>query len=165
MAKPFFRRSGKHGFGALKYIKWSQEAGSQSTLKMPLSCPKNGERVTVLLLEILNETGAEGTQVQIPSKVIDEYFQVPTIGHQTIELKFSKKPLRPAVICHFPNNTHRISFPELANIKRPLLMSFKKIKNSVFGIELFKGKQYKKIVRLCTNQTRSAARRWEILRA
>jgi hypothetical protein len=28
-----------------KWIKWSKEAGSQSTFRMPLNCPMNEERV------------------------------------------------------------------------------------------------------------------------
>jgi hypothetical protein len=30
---------------AFKMIKWSQEAGSRSTFRKPLNCPKNGEGV------------------------------------------------------------------------------------------------------------------------
>ena len=39
----------ENGFKASKWIKWSKEAGSQSTFRMPLNCPKNGERVIYLL--------------------------------------------------------------------------------------------------------------------
>lgn len=116
-----------------------------------------------LLLEILKETGAGGTQVQIPRKVIDDYFTVPVTGRQTIELKFKGKEIRPAVICHFDNNTHRISFPELAGVERPLLMRFGKLEENVYAVELIKGIKYRRLITLCTNQTRSAARKWEIL--
>jgi hypothetical protein len=58
-----------------------------------------------LLLEVLKETGAEGTQVQIPKEVITDYFKVPTNNNQTIEIKIDNSDVRPAVICHFPNNT------------------------------------------------------------
>jgi len=128
-------------------------------IKLPKKKKKEKYRTT-LLLEILRETGMEGTQVQIPRKVIDEYFDVPGSGHQTVELKFKNNPIRPAVICHFSNNTHRISFPEVAGVKRPLLMKFNKFKKNIYTVELIKGKEYEKLIKLCTNQTRSAARRW-----
>jgi len=43
----YFGVHGKNGIWDSKWIKWSQEAGSQSTFNMPLRCPKNGERVTL----------------------------------------------------------------------------------------------------------------------
>lgn len=133
-------------------------------VKVQTSTEKSSSK-NILLLEILKETGAEGTQVQIPRKVIDEYFDVPSTGHQTIELQIGNRQIRPAVICHFSNNTHRISFPELANQKRPLLMKIVKAKGNMYKVELLKGKHYKKFIKRCTHQTRSAARKWEILNA
>jgi len=41
-----FPGSRKNDSEALKWIKWPQEASSQSGIKKPLSCPKNGERVS-----------------------------------------------------------------------------------------------------------------------
>ncbi|MBW2321269.1 MAG: phospholipase D family protein [Deltaproteobacteria bacterium] len=133
-------------------------------VKVQTSTKKSSAK-RILLLEILKETGVEGTQVQIPRKVIDEYFDVPSTGHQTIELQIGNRPIRPAVICHFGNNTHRVSFPELARHKRPLLMKIVKVKQNLYKVELLKGRNYEKFIKKCTHQTRSAARRWEILNA
>jgi hypothetical protein len=116
-----------------------------------------------LLLEILRETGAGGTQVQIPRTVIDDYFHVPTSGHQTIELRFGSKPFRPAVICHFANNTHRISLPEVAGLERPLLLRFTKLETNMYAVQLIRGRKYNDVIKLCKNQTRFAARRWVVL--
>lgn len=115
-----------------------------------------------LFLEIMKETGAGGTQVQIPKMVIDGYFDVPDYGHQTIEVKIENDPVRPAVICHFPNNTHRISFPEIANVRRPLLMEFGKAQKNIYTVRMIKGKTYSNLIKQCTNKTRKGARRWEI---
>lgn len=118
----------------------------------------------ILLLEILKETGARGTQVQVPRRVIDYYFDAPVKGYQTIELKFGYERVRPAVICHFPNKTHRISFHELGGLRRPLLMKFNESGENRYSVKLITGKEYKKLIKKCTNQTRSGARRWGILK-
>jgi len=120
-------------------------------------------RGKTLLLQVLNETGAAGTQVQIPRAVVENYFGLETYGHQTIELQFIGKNLRPAVLCHFSNNTHRISFFEVASYKRPLLMKFIKQKEKFYTVELLSGSQYEKYIKLCDKQTRYAAKKWAIL--
>lgn len=66
-------------------------------------------------------------------------------------------------ICHFANNTHRISFPEVAGLKRPLLMKFNKMIENKYGVEIIKGKRYKNLIKVCSNQTRYAAKHWQII--
>lgn len=117
----------------------------------------------VLLLQVLKETGAEGTQVQIPRAAIKKYFCVSTAGHQTIEIKFKNNPFRPAVICHFDNNTHRISIPEIARFTRPLLIKFKNLDGESYLVTQIQAKQYKKLIKKCTEQTRASAKKWVIL--
>ncbi|MBU1808710.1 MAG: phospholipase D family protein, partial [Candidatus Omnitrophica bacterium] len=114
----------------------------------------------VLFLEVLKETGAGGTQVQIPREAIEKYFNVPTIGHQTIEIQVEQNAIRPAVICHFLNNTHRISFQEIAYSRRPFLMKFIHKGMKLYSVKFLKGKEYKKEIAKCKNQTRSLAKRW-----
>ncbi len=123
---------------------------------------KPKEDNNVLLLQILRETGADGTQVQIPREVVEEYFNIPTVGHQTIEIKFKGRVIRPAVVSHFPNYTHRISFPEIAKLYRPILMKFERIRNDFYLVELICGVKYKRLIKKCTRQTRHMARKWEM---
>lgn len=113
-----------------------------------------------LLLEVLKETGAGGTQVQIPIRVIEEFFNTKTSGHQTIQIKFNNNNIRPAVICHFPNNTHRISFPEIVKYKRPFLLKFIDRGNKLFFVRPLKGNDYKELVIKCKNRTRKMAKLW-----
>lgn len=118
---------------------------------------------SVLLLQVLKETGAGGTQVQIPRVAIEKYFCVSTAGHQTIEIKFKKNPFRPAVICHFNNNTHRISIPEIEKFTRPLLIKFSKLDDKSYLVTPIRAKQYKRLIKRCTEQTRTSAKKWAIL--
>lgn len=115
-----------------------------------------------LLLEVLKETGAEGTQIQIPKEVITDYFKVPTNNNQTIEIKIGNSDVRPAVICHFPNNTHRISFQEIIKINRPFLMKFKMIDANLFKVKFLTGNEYKKNINKCIKQTRYKSKKWVI---
>jgi len=115
-----------------------------------------------LLLEVLTETGAGGTQVQIPIHVINEFFKVSTTGHQTIELKFGSNEFRPAVVCHFQNNTHRITLPELENIDRPVLTEFVDLGKKCFHVRIITGKEYEKLIKLCKNNTRYNSKKWVI---
>jgi len=117
----------------------------------------------IFLLQVLKETGAEGTQVQIPRLAIRHYFRVSVSGHQTIEIKFKNNHFRPAVICHFGNNTHRISIPEIAKFNRPLLIKFVRLDNESYLVMPIQGLQYKKLLKKCTEQTRSGAKKWVIL--
>jgi len=119
-------------------------------------------RGKVLFLQVLKETGLSGTQVQIPREVIEGYFNVPTTGHQTIEIQIEKGAIRPAVICHFKNNTHRISFPEIAKFRRPLLMKFINEDSKLYKVNSLKGSNYKKGLKKCTKQTRYSAKRWGV---
>lgn len=128
------------------------------TKKIVSSSGKGGHKV--LFLQILKETGAEGTQVQIPRKVIESYFNVSTNGHQTIEIQIGKNVVRPAVICHFPNNTHRISFSEIANLRRPFLMKFLHKDLKLYSVKFLKKREYAKEIIKCKNQTRHLAKRW-----
>jgi len=133
----------------------------QTSFLRPQSKQHNKKRST-LLLQILKETGAGGTQVQIPREVILKYFNVPAIGQQTIEVKVTDGIIRPAVICHFGNNTHRISFPEITKMKRPFLMKFLR-KGMIYFIYFIVGEKYRDMVMRCKNQTRYSAKKWELL--
>lgn len=114
------------------------------------------------MLEVQKETGAGGTQVQVPIEAIRDYFNVATVGQQTIELKIKNNLLRPAVICHFKNNTHRISFPEILKIHRPFILKFMKCAGKLYKVSFIRGDAYKRSIKLCSNQVRSDAKRWRI---
>jgi len=136
-----------------------QFSPSPKTSFLKLQSKQYSRKGDTLLLEILKETGAEGTQVQIPREVILKYFNVSAIGQQTIEVQVANGTIRPAVICHFGNNTHRISFPEIAKIRRPFLMKFMR-KGKIYSVYFVVGKKYRDMVMHCKNQTRYLAKKW-----
>lgn len=115
-----------------------------------------------LLLEVLKETGEGGTQIQIPSIVVQEYFKAKE-NHKTIQIRINKGNIRPAVICSFSNHTFRMSFPEIFNEKRPLLLRFTKEAKDEYYLEILKNKNYDSIIKKCTNKTRQGSKRWEIM--
>ena len=116
-----------------------------------------------LFLEVLTETGANGTQVQIPSEVLSGYFGVDSDKvHKTIQLKFPACEFRPSVICRFYNFTYRFTISEIVNFERPLLLKFIKLGHNKYSVSFIRGIQYKKQIQTCTNQTRSGAKHWLI---
>jgi len=118
----------------------------------------------IMLMEILRkETGADGTQVQLPREAIVDYFGFPTQGHQTVELQFKGKASRPAVFSHFGNNTHRVSLQEITGLRRPLVIKFKREGLNIYSAELIVGKAYAHAIKKCNRQTRKYARRWAII--
>lgn len=130
----------------------------RSKIKSKKKSRKKGD---ILLLEILKETGANGTQVQIPYEVLVKYFNVST-DHKTIQISWENNPIRPAVLCSFRNHTYRVSIVEIASMRRPLLLNITRIGNDLYKITSIRGNQYKKVIQICTNQTRIDAKRWVI---
>ena len=119
----------------------------------------------LLLMEVLRETGTAGMQVQIPKKASQNFFRARSDEHQTIRVQFQSQESRPAVICHFPNNTHRINFPEIADLERPLLMEIIKQKEDSYEIRIIRaGRKFNRLILKCTNQTRTGSKRWVILK-
>ena len=122
--------------------------------------PKAG---SILFLEVLTETGANGTQVQIPSLVLENYFDLkPGQIHKTIQLQFSVNKFRPSVICRFGNYTYRFTITEIISFKRPLLLKFEKIGVDKYIVSFLQGIYYKTQIKNCTNQTRAGAKHWLI---
>ncbi|MCX6252631.1 MAG: phospholipase D-like domain-containing protein [Bacteroidetes bacterium] len=122
--------------------------------------PKVG---SILFLEVLTETGANGTQVQIPSSVLENYFDVkPDQIHKTIQLKFPYNEFRPSVICRFGNYTYRFTISEITSFDRPLLLKFVKLGTNKYIVSFLRGSLYKKQIKNCTNQTRADAKHWLI---
>ena len=116
----------------------------------------------VLYLEILRETGGGGTQVQIPTETLREYFRSPLTENRTILVSFHRSPFRPATICHFPNNTHRISLPELTGIERPCMVLFVRSQDDPvrYHCRILAGERYRRALRRCDSQTRLGAKHW-----
>jgi len=116
----------------------------------------------ILYLEILKETGMDGTQVQIPSQVLNEFFKCNT-SHKTIQFKWLNNEVRPAVLCIFGNHTFRVSINEIASFKRPLMIKFIKYNDSFFKLKPIIGKSYRNMISKCTNQTRNDSKKWLLI--
>lgn len=117
----------------------------------------------ILFLEVLTETGAGGTQIQIPTVVVKEYFGMDQSDrHKTIEVSIGSDQYRPAVISGFENFTYRISINEVLDIERPLLMRFNRQTIDKYSIDILTGEQYNRKIADCINQTRFDSKRWLI---
>ncbi|MCX6280196.1 MAG: phospholipase D family protein [Bacteroidetes bacterium] len=118
---------------------------------------------SILFLEVLTETGANGTQVQIPTYVLENYFGVnQNMVHKTIQLQFPNNEFRPSVICLFGNYTYRFTITEIATFDRPLLLKFEKLGSNKYFVSFLRGIIYNTQIKNCINQTRSGAKRWLI---
>lgn len=117
----------------------------------------------MLLLEVLKETGADGAQIQIPREVITDYFKAATSDHQTIQLSIDGGDWRPAVLCHFPNKTHRVTMSELSGSRRPLMLQFKAVSKNSYTVSINRGTAYRRLLKKCSQQTRTGAKHWAIL--
>jgi len=124
--------------------------------------PKKIVKGRIFLLEVKKETGAGGTQVQLPIEAINEFFNVEINKNQTIEVQVNSEPKRPAVICHFKNHTHRISFNEIIKFNRPLIIKFMKISDQSYKVSFVQGALFKKLIKKCKNQIRIGAKKWVI---
>ncbi len=124
---------------------------------------KTKKAILTLLLEVKKETGVGGTQVQIPAEVVRNFFKVSNTGHQTIEVRVDQKTLRPAVLCHFKNNTHRITFPEIFELDRPLILKMEKIEARLYDVSILSKEKYKENIRICDDGSRSGAKKWKII--
>jgi HKD family nuclease len=146
------------------YIKAPTPSVKIEKPKLPVQKPIHPSvKSTILLLEVLIETGANGTQVQIPSKVLSSYFDVKAKEqHKTIKIKFPNADFRPSVICQFGNFTYRFTIPEINGMKRPLLLKFIKHENNKYEVSILTGTNYNRNIVQCTNQTRHDAKRWII---
>lgn len=151
----------KELFGAINIPNPPVESLPKDERSKSKSKKKSGKKGDILLLEILKETGANGTQVQIPYEVLVKYFNVSS-NHKTIQIFWENNLIRPAVLCSFSNYTYRVSIVEIARMKRPLLLNITRIGKDIYKITSIRGTQYKKVIQICTNQTRKDAKRWII---
>jgi len=118
-----------------------------------------------LLVEVLKETGAGGTQIQMPTKVLTDYFNGSIRRPIPLRLLFGHGSFRDGYIHHFANNTHRISIKELANVPRPVILVFERLQHyaNSFQCTILRGAGYQKALRDCDQQTRLEAKRWGIV--
>lgn len=118
-----------------------------------------------LLVEVLKETGAGGTQIQIPTEALSHYFNGSVSRPIPLRLLFRTGSFRDGYIHHFANNTHRISIRELAQIPRPVILVFERLSQfeSSFRCTILRGAGYIEALRDCDQQTRQGAKRWGIV--
>lgn len=118
---------------------------------------------SILFLEVLTETGAGGTQIQIPTIVVKEYFGMDqTDKHKTIEISIGVDQYRPAVISSFDNFTYRVSINEVLGYERPLLLRFSRHAPDRYSIDILTGDLYNIKIAYCIHQTRIDSKRWLI---
>ena len=117
-----------------------------------------------LYLEVLKETGAGGTQVQIPVDAVTEFFDGDVSRPQHLRLTFDNKSFRDAYIYHFANNTHRMSINEVGPLKRPMILLITKISHHQrsYLCKVIEGATYLTEIKKCDRQTRQGAKKWRI---
>ena len=120
-----------------------------------------------LYLQILKETGAGGTQIQLPTRTLREFFEVELFDQGAlIVLEFGPGSEREARITHFENDTHRISLSELGGVKRPAMLVLERSGGQRrFRCTIIAGdtQAYEEALKQCTEQTRAGAKRWAIV--
>jgi HKD family nuclease len=119
----------------------------------------------LLLLEIGFETGFGGTQIQLPSEVVREFFSASTRSASNVYLEFPKAAIRRATLTHFNNNTHRITMPEFQHLGRPclLVMSRDAQRKDLYHCQILQNENYKISLKKCQQKVREGAKRWQIL--
>ena len=118
-----------------------------------------------LLIQVLKETGAGGTQVQLPAETLTTYFKGTMKRPIPVRLSFSGDAFRDGYIYHFYNDTHRISIRELGGVPRPALLVFKKLSNyqNSYRCYILRGVRYRRSLHDCNRQTRAGAKKWGLL--
>lgn len=117
-----------------------------------------------LYVQVLKETGAGGTQVQIPTEALTDYFKGSLSHTISLRIQFGKSAFRDGYIYHFDNDTHRVSIRELANVERPAILLFERLPQyqRSFRFTVLTGKKYHSSLKLCNQQTRTGAKRWGV---
>ena len=141
-------------------------------LSHPPILPTKGSKVPISLLpntlfmQVLRETGSDGTQVQVPVDALEEYFGIDKDRTIPITIRINTYDFQ-ANITHFPNNTHRIQMSFLAGTKRPLLLQLKRVPGNrdVYegSIVLQTDPAYRRLLRKCNRQTRTGSKKYAIV--
>jgi hypothetical protein len=128
--------------------------------KIPKKLPK------ILYMQILKETGADGSQVQLPVEALREYFNVEPDETAFITLRHTDWGDERRRILHFPNNTHRIQINRVSGKPRPLIIRFVREANDVYrcDLALSRNMQYRHWLNKCNRRTRSGSKRWGVVR-
>jgi len=118
-----------------------------------------------LLVQVLKETGAGGTQVQLPAEVLTTYFKGTMKRPIHVRLSFQRDAYRDGYIYHFDNDTHRITIRELSGVPRPALLVFEKLPSyqDSYRCHILRGAQYRRSLLDCDRQTRAGAKKWGLL--
>lgn len=122
-----------------------------------------------LIIEVMpRETGGEGRQLQLPVKAASNFFGVKGVGSSKIISLREKGGAfsRQLTITLFGNNTVRIVISNLEYRDRPCVLVFRKMGNKRFEYEIVPESifpsRHRRLIALCTNQTRHGSRRWGI---
>lgn len=120
-----------------------------------------------LYLQILRETGTAGTQIQIPIRVLREFFEIHSFDQSaSIVLQFEGAEEREVNITHFDNYTHRISLAEVGTVERPAMLILERsTEEQRYRCSIIEGdtEVYEEALEKCTEQTRVGAKRWGIV--
>lgn len=114
-------------------------------------------------LEVLKETGSDGTQVQVPTDVL-AFFGRDITKPIHLRIRVNGSPVRDAYINHFPNFTHRLSLRELGGIGRPAMLVLARHKQELntYDCSIRSGNQYTQFAHKLKNRTRKGAKGWSI---
>jgi len=119
-----------------------------------------------MTMQILRETGPEGTQVQIPVVALEGFFGIDRGTSAAVTIRLNADDYR-ATILHFPNNTHRIQMSFLRGLQRPLLLILQRVPRNrdlySAGIVASGSAEYGKLLSRCDRQTRRGSKRYGIL--
>jgi len=124
-----------------------------------------------LIVEVMpKETGMEGTQIQLPKKAAERFFELTRLGaRRTIVLNPKGTPeMRRLTMTMFENYTVRLSVSDLEYRDRPCVIVFRKVGSVRVQFEIVSQNifpsRYKALLALCNKRTREGSRHWTIVK-
>lgn len=169
-AKRHKQRSGTRGFTGFaatplptpKLSSWPTQPKRRKPRKMRETATiGKGKR---LFVQVLKETGADGTQIQIPREALTDYFKGSMKRPIAFRIQFRGGGFRDGYIYHFDNNTHRISIRELSGVKRPAMLVFERLPlyQKSYRCSVLTARKHDAALKFCDQQTREGAKKWGV---
>lgn len=156
-------------FGKVNWVaakaatKAKRKLGRATTKAVKGSAAATESLPRTLIMQVLGEPGG-GTQIQIPTAVLGEYFGVDKSTPHPITLRLGDADHR-ATIRHFSDSkTHRIHMSFLTENERPLILMLRRVPRNrdIYEVAIYENgsSDYQKYLAECGRQTRKGARRY-----
>ncbi len=145
---------------------WSKRRGGNGTGSRGFGGARKGD----LILEIMDrETGAGGSQIQIPMEAAKPFFGLPNLQGGSITVHLQNRATKEdhhLTMTRYSNHTTRLVIHELDYRDRPCLILFRRRSGGRVYFEVIKKSlepaRYRQLLSQCGSPTRTGSRRWGI---